>query len=426
MLQRIKTAVRPIIRPWQRRFRSGKKALKKYALLPLRLAPVSSERMGPPKGLYLSLDEWQQKAKAAGATYQVVAKPEALRRPAPHTVEQEVHWLIKKEYERESIPAYVAKIPQGRVWVRHNNLRQVDSIAILSADDRLIDPLSYQFKVNGWQHDVFSQAKLGTVHHLPGTALCLASMKGEMFFHWILEVLPRIGSIEKAGLDLDGVDYVVVNSAKSRFMKDTLAILGIPEEKLVDMQAHPHVKAEVLIVPSMPAGTGNYTPWVLDWLRQRLSPVMATVSTSFSPLVYISRAKAQFRNVTNEQEVMAELAPLGFRAYELEGMSYAEQAALFAQAQVVVAPHGAGLTHLFYCQPGTKVIEFYDPMYVNACFYSLANACGLEYYYFLGEGKGMKEGVNLELNEGNITVGLERLRASLALAGVATLRAVEG
>ena len=336
----------------------------------------------------------------------------------PGTLHDEVHWLIRKEYQRESIPAYVATIPNGRIWVRQNHLKQVDSIAVLSADDKLIDPLSYQFKVNGWKHDVFSQAKLGELHSLSGKALCLASMKGEMFFHWILEVLPRVGSLERAGLDLADMDHIIVNSAKNRFMRDTLEMVGVPLDKLVDMQDHPHIKAETLIVPSMPAGTGNYTSWVLDWLRERLSPAMATLPEGTSPYVFISRARAKFRNVTNEPEVFDLLAGMGFQKFELDNMSYPEQMALFAQAKVIVAPHGAGLTHLFYCQPGTKVIEFYDPMYVNACFYSLANACGLDYYYFLGEGKGMKEGVNLELNEGNITVDLEKLRRMLELAGV--------
>lgn len=421
MMQKIKSAIRPIIRPYQRMFRQAKREAKKLLLLPIRLSPVSSEKLGPPKGVYSSLEEWQSTAKGAGAAFIQVATPEPLSRPAPFTIEPKVHWLITKEYKRESIPAYVATIPDGRIWVRHNNLKQVDSIAVISADDKMIDPLSYQFKVNGWKHHVFSQPKLGSLTTLPGKALCLASMKGEMFFHWILEVLPRIGSLERGGISLDEMDHIIVNSAKSRFMKDTLQMVGVPLEKLVDMQEHPHIKAEQLIVPSMPAGTGNYTSWVLEWLKERLSPAMAQLPANTSPYVFISRAKAKFRNVTNEPEVQTLLEGMGFQTYELETMSYPEQMALFTQAKVIVAPHGAGLTHLFYCQPGTKVIEFYDPMYINACFYSLANASSLEYSYFLGEGKGMKEGVNLELNEGNITVSLEKLQKMLELSAVRPL-----
>lgn len=416
----LKSTLRPIIRPYQRMFRQLKREVKKLVLLPVRLSSISSERLGPPKGWYADLESWNQ--STPDGSFVQVAESEPISRPEPGTVEPEVHWLIRKEYQRESIPAYVATVPNGRIWVRHNDLKQVDSIAVISGDDKMIDPLSYQFKVNGWGHHVFSQTRLGEVFHIGGKALCLASMKGEMFFHWILEVLPRMGSLDRAGMNLADMDHIIVNSAKSRFMRDTLEMVGVPLEKLVDMQEHPHIKADQLIVPSMPAGTGNYTPWVLDWLKERLSPAMASLDSSVSPYVFVSRAKAKFRNVTNEPEVRDYLERMGFQSWELETMSYPEQMALFDQAKVIVAPHGAGLTHLFYSKPGTKVIEFYDPMYVNACFYSLANAVDLDYYYFLGEGKGMKEGVNLELNEGNITVSLEKLRKMLSLAGVKPLQ----
>lgn len=400
-------------------FRQLKRDVKKVLLMPIRLSSFSSETWGPPRGWYSSLDQWNRSNPAG--TFVQVAEPQPITRPKPGTVESNIHWLIQKEYQRESIPAYVATVPNGRIWVRHNDLKQVDSIAVISGDDYMIDPLSYQFKVHGGGHHVFSQIKLGTVLPLRGKALCLASMKGEMFFHWILEVLPRIGSLQRAGIQLADMDHIIVNSAKSRFMRDTLEMVGVPLDKLVDMQEHPHIKADQLIVPSMPAGTGNYTPWVLDWLKQHLSPSMATPDSAVSPYVFVSRAKAKFRNVTNEPQIKEHLEGMGFQSWELESLSYPEQMALFDQATVIVAPHGAGLTHLFHCRPGTKVIEFFDPMYVNACFYSLANAVDLEYYYFLGEGKGMKEGVNLELNEGNITVSISKLQEVLDLASVRPL-----
>ncbi len=426
MLQQLKIKLRPIIRPYQRWFRATKRKATKWMLLPLRISSISSEKLGPPKGVYMTLEAWHEASLSPEIEHFVeVAPVEALHRAVPNTIDEEVHWLIRAEYEKESIPAYVATLRHGRVWVRHNDLRQVDGIAVLSQDDQLVHPLSYQFKAEAWDHDVFSQWKLGDVHELTGRALCLASMKGEMFFHWILEVLPRVASLERAGLSLQDMDYVIVNSAKSRFMKDTLQMVGVPVEKIVDMQTYPHIKAAELVVPSMPAGTGNYTPWITQWLRDRLSPYQADLPSGTSPYVYISRAKAQFRNVTNSEEVTGLVSEWGFQPHQLESMSYAEQMALFAQAKVIIAPHGAGLTHLFFCQKGTKVIEFFDPMYVNACFYSLANLSGLDYYYFLGEGKGMKEGVNLELNEGDITVSLDKLRATLELAGVVPLVPVD-
>ena len=46
-------------------------------------------------------------------------------------------------------------------------------------------------------------------------------------------------------------------------------------------------------------------------------------------------------------------------------MSVAEQVELFVYADVVVAPHGAGLTNLLFCREGTRIVEIFPPTYIN-------------------------------------------------------------
>ena len=56
-----------------------------------------------------------------------------------------------------------------------------------------------------------------------------------------------------------------------------------------------------------------------------------------------------------------------------------------ASASVVLAPHGAGLSNIVFCQPGTKIIELFAPTYVPPCYRIISNICGLEHYYLIGE-----------------------------------------
>src|SRR5205823_4103252 len=63
------------------------------------------------------------------------------------------------------------------------------------------------------------------------------------------------------------------------------------------------------------------------------------------------------RQVLNEDDVLAVVESAGFEALFLEGRAVREQAALFAGADVVVAPHGAALANLVFCRPGTAVVE---------------------------------------------------------------------
>ena len=55
---------------------------------------------------------------------------------------------------------------------------------------------------------------------------------------------------------------------------------------------------------------------------------------------------------------MPELGARGFERVTLGSMPLARQVALFLNAEAVIGPHGAGLTHIAWCKPGTKVAEF--------------------------------------------------------------------
>ncbi|MDT9338046.1 glycosyltransferase 61 family protein, partial [Trichodesmium erythraeum 21-75] len=45
------------------------------------------------------------------------------------------------------------------------------------------------------------------------------------------------------------------------------------------------------------------------------------------------------------------------------------------------APHGAGLTNIVFCNPGTKVVELFSS-HVKPYYWSLCNCCNLEYYSY--------------------------------------------
>jgi len=68
--------------------------------------------------------------------------------------------------------------------------------------------------------------------------------------------------------------------------------------------------------------------------------------------IYLSRGKGA-RSLANEDEVAAFLQSEGFTVVACEGLSICEQAAMLARARVVVGLHGAALTNIVFCQPGT-------------------------------------------------------------------------
>ena len=100
--------------------------------------------------------------------------------------------------------------------------------------------------------------------------------------------------------------------------------------------------------------------------------------------ILVSRARAaKGRRVLNEADLLDALRPYGFKRYVLEDLSIAEQIDLFHRAEAVVAPHGAGLSHLL-CSPHTAVLELFASPIVIPHYYLLSKSLGHDYHFLTG------------------------------------------
>jgi hypothetical protein len=101
-------------------------------------------------------------------------------------------------------------------------------------------------------------------------------------------------------------------------------------------------------------------------------------------------------------------------------MSLQEQAAAFHGADWVVGIHGAALTNLVFCRPGTKVVELFGWNYVNPCYRDLCSVVGLEHHGVVGRGPGEGPEIVFELHDasGPIHVEPEEVLEVLKEAGL--------
>jgi len=104
--------------------------------------------------------------------------------------------------------------------------------------------------------------------------------------------------------------------------------------------------------------------------------------------IYISRAKAARRKLLNEKDIWPILKNMGFQKVFMEDLSFLKQVELMQQSAIVVAPHGAAITNILFCHPGTHVVEIADLSFPNPNFYALASAMGHNYWILDAEGIG--------------------------------------
>lgn len=95
----------------------------------------------------------------------------------------------------------------------------------------------------------------------------------------------------------------------------------------------------------------------------------------------ISRRETARRRVLNEDDLVARLEPLGFERVYPETLTLPQQAAIFAEASHIIAPHGAGLGNMSFSAPGTRALEFFSA-FTSPIFWIMANQLGHRYFAF--------------------------------------------
>ncbi|MBF2079113.1 MAG: DUF563 domain-containing protein [Synechococcales cyanobacterium T60_A2020_003] len=304
----------------------------------------------------------------------------------PKSLDPDIHYSFRFGDTMPLPGSFVTTVDNGRCWFDTSQ----SAMAILTSDHHLIPNLSPQFPilspghpVDISQHQIFKHPDLAPVRSLSGTVVVLAGLLNNVYFHWMLDVLPRLELLEQAQIDWSAVDHIVLPRSLS-FQRETIDRLGIPQEKCIDPVEISHLQADRLIVPSFPGAIAWFPRWACDFLRQHFLSE-ASQGEIPSRRLYITRGSTAPRTVLNEGEVVTYLQRRNFEVVSLEALSVQAQATLLAQASVVISPHGSGLTNLVFCQPGTPVIELFSPDFVYSCYWFLSTVMKLDYAYLLGE-----------------------------------------
>ena len=274
----------------------------------------------PPSSVVLQTRDWASLTVPDGRSYIEVAPGESLKRQPPASFGGPLDWRIRRNLEAFNPPLFVVTVPQGRVVGR--------SGAVITADNCLLGDLSSDWFFQPQQHPLFFRLKLPPIQPLPGTILNFARLSGWNYAHWVLDVLPRLDILRRAGVDWRKAGGCIFNGPVEDFKTDTLDLLGFPRENRHFTGATTHFQCERLITPSLPCKPNETPSWVVDFLRRSF---VTAAKTPHSPdRIYISRSKTSFRNVLNDSAVVELLARRGFKSVCCEDLSFREKVDLFA------------------------------------------------------------------------------------------------
>ena len=238
-------------------------------------------------------------------------------------------------------------------------------------------------------------------------SIWIAHQWSDNYFHWVTESLTRL---LLAPTDLeDSVILLPSRLAKFRFVRESLEPLRCDKVFLKDW----HCWCRRLTIPHHRVVTGNYNDMLLRETRDFYHRHISTQPQARSEKrIYISRRNSAVRQIANECECEDTLREFGFKTIFCEDMSFQQQVNTAREADILVSNHGAGLTNLVFMSPGKSVLEFRrDGDAHNNCFFALASAVDVRYFYQLCASESHDDGTNTK----KIIVDTKVLRRNLEL-----------
>eukprot|EP00195_Chlamydomonas_chlamydogama_P012996 CAMPEP_0202900852 /NCGR_PEP_ID=MMETSP1392-20130828/12071_1 /ASSEMBLY_ACC=CAM_ASM_000868 /TAXON_ID=225041 /ORGANISM="Chlamydomonas chlamydogama, Strain SAG 11-48b" /LENGTH=784 /DNA_ID=CAMNT_0049587305 /DNA_START=364 /DNA_END=2719 /DNA_ORIENTATION=+ len=200
---------------------------------------------------------------------------------------------------------------------------------------------------------------------------------GQMYYHFIQEVIPRIILLRPF---LNEETKVLTFGAP--YEAAWLQYLGIPPEHMEVYDPTATYCADELLVPSPSAviipPKENY-----GLLRKvfKADPPLPVEQRDL--IIYCSRKGASDRRVRNEDEILAAVAARfpNEKVQIFTGKeSVSETVQIFKRAKIVIGMHGAGLSHSVFSAPGTALIEFLFMYNPPMMFWHAAAASGQRYF----------------------------------------------
>ena len=277
------------------------------------------------------------------------------------------------------------KIENGRVYTDY-----VEHVAIID-DNTLVNEASYQ-QISGELKDAKENIVL-----TKGTPRIKKRIEGRVFslvqgasgnnnyFHWIFDILPKIKLCSEHYL-LKEIDFFYVPNLQN-FQKQTLSILNIEEDKILNSDLYRHIQASELIVVDHPwyhkgfiLDQVEFLPsWIIHWLKD----VYLKYAKKFdnNEKIYIDRTESKFNHcqIQNDNEIFNFLKEQGFSKYKVGELSFFEQIYLFNNAKIIIGAHGAAFTNLAFCKPNTKIIEIRPSTQSNNNYKRISQISNLNY-----------------------------------------------
>lgn len=266
--------------------------------------------------------------------------------------------------------AWAARIPKGATV--GGTALTPDNQAVITS----IESWNDHGPPNNWLLPISRQK-----HSLIGSCLDMGKLIwGTNYFHFLIDTLPNLAVLRAVSWE---PDWILVYQRRSKFVDRIFQKLGL-EKKIIYTSIRDWYEADEMLVCTAPnQRIGKYESWGMNFLNQVFKPEKESKKIR----LFIDRSGTAVRKLRNQAQMLDQLSKYNFVTVRLEEKTIQEQVNLFHNAEVIIAPHGAGLSNIAFCQPNTKIIELFSPKYVQTMYRKMAARLQLPWLGVLGKGE---------------------------------------
>lgn len=216
------------------------------------------------------------------------------------------------------------------------------------------------------------------------------------YFHFMFDRLPRLYYLlNRFGIGREHIT-VLTNTGLPPFQRDIYRFIQRSHPNIQFVAVPPNERWRIRhllhVDDYQPIKRTLAGPQLLDWMRALIFDGYGIAHEAVADRrIYVSRNDTPRRRVANESELLPVLARYGFEVVAPGTSSFRDQVALFASAEAIAGPHGAGLTNILFAGKSAKVLEFFPVNAIRNTYFLLSVSLGQTHRALIGGEGGRKD-----------------------------------
>jgi len=221
--------------------------------------------------------------------------------------------------------------------------------------------------------------------------ILLAARGASNYFHWLIEVIPKLHLLDKHGKYKNMPLIVEANMPKQHY--ELLKNIIGNKRKVLFADIDTHYTVKLAVIPSRLSSLVfdyqpncrieyddfRFNPIAINYLREKL---LKGAPSNNKTRLYLTRKGSKIRSLVNEQEIEDLFKQYGFEVVYPAKLKFDQQLKLFSSAEIIAGPSGAAFSNIVFAPKNCKVMLFTQHgENTHVIYHALANATGLEEFY---------------------------------------------